>query len=307
MKNIVIVTDSNSGITQEEAGKLGIVVVPMPFTIDGEEYLEDISISQKKFFELLEGGADVMTSQPSQFYLEELWTKLLVEFEHIIFIPMTSGLSGTCENAKRFAEKFGGKVLVVDNLRISVPQKVSVIEAAIMAKEGKTPEEIVDYLEKTKDKFSIYLTLATLKYLKKGGRVTPAAAAIGDLLKLKPILYTRGQSFEKFALTVSITQAKRKMIDKIKSELESEFREEYLQGKMCIMVAYSKIRDEALKFVREVQNEFHGMKVLCADPLSLSIACHTGAGALGIATCICNCMDSEFFAANFTNEHPQTL
>lgn len=288
MKKTIIVTDSNSGISQKEGQELGIYVVPMPFTIDGKEYFEDISITQDDFFELLEKDADVKTSQPSQFYLEELWGRLLKEYESVLFIPMTSGLSGTCENAKRFAEKFNGRVLVVDNLRISVPQKISVYQAINLLKQGKSAAEIKEYLESTRDKFSIYITLDTLKYLKKGGRITPAAAAFGSLLKLKPILYSRGQSFDKYAITLSFNQAKRKMISKIKQELSSEFKEEYLQNKMALLVAYSKIKDEAEKFKAEIEKEFVGMKVMMVDPLSLSIACHTGAGALGIGVCYCD-------------------
>ena len=288
MDKIAIVTDSNSGITQEEGKNLGISVIPMPFTVDGEEYLEDISITQEKFFELLENGAEVTTSQPSQTYLEELWQNLLKDYDQIIYIPMSSGLSSTCENAKKFAEKFEGRVHVVDNLRISVPQKISVYEAVGMVKAGKSVEEILEHLERTKGKCSIYLTLTVLKYLKKGGRITPAAAAIGDMLKLKPILYTRGQSFDKFAVTLSMGQAKRKMMQQIKNELNTEFKAEYEQGKMALLVAYSKLKEEGDKFAKEIEQEFPNMKVLYVDPLSLSVACHTGAGALGIGICICD-------------------
>ena len=291
MKKIIIVTDSNSGITQEEGKALGIFVIPMPFTIDGEEFLEEISITQEKFFELLEKGADVKTSQPSQFYLEDLWTNLLKEYESVIYIPMTSGLSGTCENAKQYAKKFEGKVLVVDNLRISAPQKICVYEAVEMAKRGKSALEIKEYLERTKSKHSIYLTLTTLKYLKKGGRITPLAAAIGDILKLKPILSSRGQNFDKAAIAISMKQAKKKMMTKLKNELETEFKDEYNQGKMALLVAYTKCRDEALEFKKEIEKEFKEMKVLYVDPLSLSIACHTGAGALGMGVCICDYLD----------------
>ena len=288
MKKIIIMTDSNSGITQKEGKELGIFVVPMPFTIDEKEYLEDISITQDEFFDFLEKGADVKTSQPSEFYLEEVWTNLLKEYESVVYIPMTSGLSGTCENAKTYAQKFDGRVLVVDNLRISVPQKISVYEAIKMANQGRSATEIKDYLETTGSKYSIYITLSTLKYLKKGGRVTPAVATFGDLFNLKPILSSRGQSFDKFAVTMSTSQAKRKMISKIKSELETEFSEEYSQGKMALLVAYSKIRDDALKFKAEIEREFPNLKVLYVDPLSLSISCHTGAGALGIGICYCD-------------------
>ena len=288
MKKIKIVTDSNSGITQEEGKNLDIFVIPMPFTINGEEYLEEISITQEKFFELLEQGAEVTTSQPSQSYLENVWSDLLNEYEQIIYIPMSSGLSATYDNAKKYAEKFEGRVLVADNLRISVPQKISVYEAVQLLKDGKTAEEILKHLEETKGKCSVYLTVSELKYLKKGGRITPAAATMGDMLHLKPILSTRGQSFEKFAIALSMGQAKKKMIQQIKSELKTEFKNEYEQGKMALLVAYSKIKNEALKFSKEIEMEFPKMKVLYVDPLSLSVACHTGAGALGMGICICN-------------------
>ena len=285
MEKIAILTDSNSGITQAEGKKLGITVIPMPFTIDGNEYLEDISITQAEFFEMLEKGADVKTSQPSEFTLEQTWMELLKTHESVLYIPMSSGLSGTCENAMKFAEKFGGKVLVVDNLKISVMQKLSVFEAIKMAEEGKSATEIKQYLEETRGKFSIYLTLSTLKFLKRGGRVTPAVATFGDLLGLKPILSSRGQSFDKFAVTMSFNQAKRKMIAKIKNELETEFKTEYEVGKMALLVAYSKSDEEAKKFKDEIERELPNMKVNIIDPLSLSIACHTGAGAVGIGIC----------------------
>lgn len=288
MEKIAIVTDSNSGITQEEGKNIGVFVVPMPFTVDGAEYLEDINITQEKFFELLENGAEVTTSQPAQTYLEEVWKDLLNSYEQIIYIPMSSGLSATCENAKKFAEGFNGRVHVVDNLRISVPQKISVYEAVRMAKGGKSVEEILKHLENTKGKCSIYLTVSVLKYLRKGGRITPAAAALGDMLKLKPILFTRGQSFDKFAVTLSIGQAKKKMIQQIKHELDTEFKPEYEQGKMALLVAYSKFKEEGVKFAKEIESEFPDMKVLYVDPLSLSVACHTGAGALGIGICVCD-------------------
>ena len=288
MKKIKIVTDSNSGITQEEGKNLDVYVIPMPFTIDGKEYLEEISISQHKFFELLEQGADVTTSQPSQSYLENLWNDLLNEYDQIIYIPMSSGLSATCENAKKYAEQFDGRVLVADNQRISVPQKISVYEATQLVKDGKSAEEILQHLENTKGKYSIYLTVSVLKYLKKGGRITPAAATLGDMFHLKPILSSRGQSFDKFSVALSLNQAKKKMIQQIKSELKGEFKNEYEQGKMALLVAYSKIKDEAVKFSKEIEIEFPNMKVLYVDPLSLSVACHTGAGALGMGICICN-------------------
>ena len=289
MKKIVIVTDSSSGITQAEAKTNGIVVVPIPFTIDGKEYLEDKTITAPKFFEMIAKTDNVSTSQTSRFTLEETWNKLLEEYEHIIYIPITSGLSGACHNAIQYAKQYDGRVSVIDNLRISVALKVCVYEAAKMAEQGKSVEEIVNYLYETKDKFSIYLTLTTLKYLRKGGRITPAAAMIGDMLRLKPILYTRGQNFDKTAMVLTLAQAKKKMMAEIKKELQTEFKTEYEQGKMVLFVAHTALPDNELqKFKTEISNEFPNMKILYVDPLCLAVGCHTGPGALGFGTAICN-------------------
>ena len=203
MKKVKIVTDSNSGILQSEAQELGIFVIPMPFTIDGEEFLEEINISQDKFYEYLEKDADVKTSQPSEYYLEELWSNLLTENDEIVYIPMSSGLSASCRNAKKYAEAFDGKVFVVDNKRISVNQKESVFEALELAKQGKSGSKIKEYLENYKMYTSTYIMPGTLKYLKKGGRISPAAAALGSMINAKPILSSKGDNFEKFAIVLS--------------------------------------------------------------------------------------------------------
>lgn len=282
MQDTLILTDSNSGILQQEGRDQGIYVIPMPFTVNGEEYLEEISMSQEQFFDALQNDADVKTSQPSEFYLEDLWTTLLKDYKDIIYIPMSGGLSATCANAKTYAEKFDGRVHVVDNKRISITQKLSVLEANAMVKRGVPVREILDYLDKTQSKASIYLTVSVLKYLKKGGRLSPAAAAIGDMLKIKPILYTRGDSFEKSAMTVSMGQARKKMLKQLRAELEGEFAEEYKQGKMVFSIAHTAIPDEAARTKAEIEREFPDMKVLFVDNLSLSVACHTGPGALGI-------------------------
>ena len=282
MQDTLILTDSNSGILQQEGRDQGIYVIPMPFTVNGEEYLEEISMSQEQFFDALQNDADVKTSQPSEFYLEDLWTTLLKDYKDIIYIPMSGGLSATCANAKTYAEKFDGRVHVVDNKRISITQKLSVLETNAMVKRGVPVREILDYLDKTQSKASIYLTVSVLKYLKKGGRLSPAAAAIGDMLKIKPILYTRGDSFEKSAMTVSMGQARKKMLKQLRAELEGEFAEEYKQGKMVFSIAHTAIPDEAARTKAEIEREFPDMKVLFVDNLSLSVACHTGPGALGI-------------------------
>ena len=289
MKKVIVVTDSSSGITQAEAEANGLVVIPIPFTIDGKEYFEDKTITAPKFFELIAKCNSVSTSQPSRYTLEETWNKLLEEYEHIIHIPITSGLSGSCQNAIEFAKQYNGRVTVVDNLRISVALKTSVYEAAKMAEKGVPVEDIVKYLNDTKHKFSIYLTVTTLKYLRKGGRVTPAAAMIGDMLKLKPILYTRGQNFDKKAMALTMAQAKKKMITEVKKELQTEFKTEYEQGKMALLVAHTALtEDELLKFQAELAVEFPGMKIINIDPLCLAVGCHTGPGALGFGTVICD-------------------
>lgn len=289
MKKIVVVTDSSSGITQAEAQANGIVVIPIPFTIDNKEYLEDKTITAPKFFELIAKSDNVSTSQPSRYVLEETWNKLLEEYEHIIYIPITSGLSGSCQNAIEYAKQYNGRVTVIDNLRISVPLKVCVYEAVKMAEQGIAVEEIVKYLNTTKHKFSIYLTLTTLKYLRKGGRITPAAAMIGDMLRLKPILYTRGQNFDKTAMVLTMAQAKKKMIAEIKKELQTEFKAEHDQGKMALLIAHTALTNEELdRFQAELAVEFPNMKVINVDPLCLAVGCHTGPGALGFGTVICN-------------------
>ena len=286
MEKVKIITDSNSGMLQAEGEKLGVFVIPMPFTINEEEYLEEISMSQEKFYELLSQNAEVTTSQPSQFYLEELWEELLKENDEIVYIPMMSGLSATCENAKRYAKNFAGKVFVVDNARISVTQKESVLEAVELAKQGKSAEEIKAYLEETARKASIYITVDTLKYLKKGGRISPAAAVIGSLLNIKPVLFTRGDKFSKYAMALSFAQAKKKMIAKIKQELETEFKEDYEAGNMTISIAHTNNEAEAKKFKAEILKEIPNVKFRYIDPLSLSVSCHIGPGAIAIATCV---------------------
>lgn len=289
MKRVIIVTDSSSGITQAEAKAAGIIVVPIPFTIDGKEYLEDVTISSTEFFELIAQTDNVSTSQPSRLTLEDTWHHLLETYEHVIYIPITSGLSGSCLNAIEYAKSFNGRVTVINNLRISAPLKISVYEAAKMAERGESVEAIVQYLETTKHQFSIYITLNTLKYLRKGGRITPAAALIGDMLRLKPILYTRGQNFDKTAVALTIAQAKKKMMTEIKKDLQTEFKEPYEQGKMALLIAYTALPTaEIKKFEAEIMAEFPNMKILYADPLCLAIGCHTGPGTLGFGTCICN-------------------
>ena len=290
MSKVVVVTDSNAGISQEEAAALGVVVVPMPFTIDGEEYLEGISITQDEFYEKLNANLDVMTSQPSEDYLENLWRDLLAQYDEVLYIPMSSGLSATCENAKGYANNFDGKVYVVDNTRISVTQRESVMEALTMISQDIPTIEIKDRLEETGKDNSIYILLDTLKYLKKGGRISKASAMLGDMFKLKPILTSDGGAFEKYAVTFTLEQAKKKMIQKAKQDLEGRFKEQYEKGQMVISVGYTNCRDKALKFFSEVSAAFPDVPIHYMDPLSLSVSCHIGGGALAIALAYNSCL-----------------
>lgn len=281
-KKVIIMTDSNSGILQAEAKEFGIFVVPMPFTINDEEYLEEISISQEKFYEFLAQNADVSTSQPSQIYLEETWTNLLKEYEEVVYIPMSSGLSATCENAKNYAKSFDGRVFVVDNKRISATMKASVFEAMALAKQGKTGAQIKAYLERTWNLFSVYIMVGTLKYLKKGGRISPAAAAIGSALKLKPILETTGDKFEKVGMVLSVAQAKKKMIAKIKADIEGKLKAQYEEGTLTSSVVHTENLAEAEKFEAELKAEFPNLKFTPIEILSLSVSCHIGPGSLAV-------------------------
>ena len=284
-----IVTDSNSGITQAEAEKLGVTVIPMPVLIDGDLYYEDLTLSQEQFYEKLKSDANVSTSQPNPVDVGEIWSKLLKSYDEIICIPMSSGLSETCHTLSHFAESednFKGKVFVVDNQRISITQRQSVYDALKMANEGKTAQEIYEYLMQTKMQSSIYIMVATLKYLKKGGRLTPAVAAIGTLLKIKPVLQIQGEKLDQFAKVRKVSDAKTTMIKAVKHDLETRFADLRAQGKIVLHIAHTENVEEAEKFKDEILEEFPDLEVKFIDPLSLSVSCHIGPGALAIACSI---------------------
>lgn len=283
-----IVTDSNSGITQKEAKEIGIEVIPMPVLIEDELYFEDLTLTQEQFYEKLKSDARVSTSQPNPMDVGEVWEKLLKEYEEIVVIPMSSGLSETCHTLQHYAEteeKFKGKVYVVDNQRISITQRQSVMDAIKLAKEGKSGKEIADWLIETKMKSSIYIMVDTLKYLKKGGRLTPAVAAIGTLLKIKPVLQIQGFKLDQYAKVRKLADAKNTMINAIKKDLETRFKDEFSAGKMVLSVAHTENFEEADRFKQELENAF-GLEVLYVDPLSLSVSCHIGPGALACACMI---------------------
>lgn len=278
MGKIAIVTDSNSGITQEEAKRLGVHVIPMPFYIDGELFLEDITLTQDAFYEKLTNDCEISTSQPSPGEVIELWDKLLEEYEEIVHIPMSSGLSSTCETAIILSNDYDGKVEVVNNQRISVTQKASVKDAVKLAAEGKSAARIKEILEAEKLESSIYITVDTLKYLKKGGRITPAAAAIGTVLNLKPVLQIQGEKLDAFAKVRGWKQAKKTMMDAMEKDLLHRFGGK----KMSLLVAYTCSEEEAEGWKEELEDRFPNYTVEM-NPLSLSVACHIGPGALAVA------------------------
>ena len=282
MGKIAIVTDSNSGITQKEGKELGISVIPMPFYINEELYFEDITLTQDEFYQKLNEDEDIKTSQPAPGDVLDLWEKLLEDHDEIVHIAMSSGLSRSCATAAMLADDYDGKVQVVDNQRISVTQRQSVLDAAKLAEEGKSAKEIKDILEADKLDSGIYIMVDTLKYLKKGGRVTAAGAAIGTVLGIKPVLQIHGEKLDAFAKTRGVKQAKKKMIAAVRKELEERFQDGDFGKHAYLQSAYTKDEEAALKWKEELMAEFPGMEFQ-QDPLSLSVACHIGAGALAVA------------------------
>lgn len=285
MKKIAVVTDSNSGITQSTAKELGVFVLPMPFYINEELFLEDITLTQEEFYKKLLEDADISTSQPTPLDVTELWDKVLKEYDELVYIPMSSGLSNSCETAMALARDYEGKVFVVDNQRISVTQRQSVLDALKLIKEGKEGAEVKQILEETRMSASIYITLETLKYLKKGGRITPAAAAIGTILNLKPILQIQGDKLDAFSKSRGKMKAKKIMLEAIHHDLETRFAKEWEEGRITIQAAYTGNLEEAQQWKEEIEAEFPGMDIHM-DPLSLSVSCHIGHGALAITCCL---------------------
>lgn len=283
MSKIAIVTDSNSGILQSEAKELGIFVLPMPFFIDEKLHREEIDLSQETFYQILSEDGDVSTSQPSPADITDLWEEILKSYDEIVHIPMSSGLSGSCQTAMMLADDYDGRVHVVDNQRISVTQKLSVFDAVNMEKAGMSAAQIKEKLTEEKLIASIYIMVDTLKYLKKGGRITPAAAMLGTVLKLKPVLTIQGEKLDAYAKVRGQKQAKKTMIEAMKKDMEERFAEERKAGLMELAVAHTNNFAEAESFKAELQSVFPDVPLRFVDPLSLSVSCHIGPGALAVA------------------------
>lgn len=281
MSKIRIITDSNSGITVNDARELGVTVLPMPFSIDEEVFFEQESLTQEQFYEELAAGKNIMTTQPSPGQVMGIWDEALKEYDEIVYIPMSSGLSGSYQTAAMLAEDYEGKVYVVNNQRISVTQRQSVLDALRLVEAGKSAKEIKDILEEDRFNSSIYLMVDTLVYLKKGGRITPAAAALGTLLKLKPVLQIQGDRLDAFAKARTVSQAKSIIINAIKSDIDKRFGG-LSKENISLHMAYAHDLDRILEFKEEVMKEFPGFDINLY-PLSLSVATHIGPGCIALA------------------------
>lgn len=280
-KKIAVVTDSNSGITQSQAREYGIYVLPMPFMINEETFYEDITLTQEQFYQRLSENADVITSQPSPEEVMKLWDEVLKTYDEIVHIPMSSGLSGSCQSAKMLAEEYDGRVQVVNNQRISVTQRQSALDALTLIGRGMDAAAVREFLEEDKFNSSIYIMLDTLYYLKKGGRITPAAAALGTILRLKPVLQIQGEKLDAFAKARTVSQGKTIMINAIRSDMEKRFGG-VSPDNVWLQIAYTYDRETAEQFRTQVLEAFPDFDVHL-DPLSLSIACHIGPGSLALA------------------------
>lgn len=283
MGNVAIVTDSNSGISQAEGKELGIYVIPMPFLVDGKLYFEDVDMNKEQFYHFLENDADLSTSQPSPGDVMDLWDKLLKEYDEIVHIPMSSGLSASCSTAMGLARDYDGKVQVVDNQRISVTMQQAVMDAKYLAAAGKSAAQIKEILEKEALESSIYLMVDTLKYLKKGGRITPAAALLGSALNLKPILQIQGDKLDAYKKVRGVKAAKKNMLEAMKKDVEGRFSDYVAKGQLKLHVAYTTDEETARQWKEEVQSVFPDIVISRMDSLSFSVTCHTGPGVLAIA------------------------
>lgn len=277
-KKIAIVTDSNSGITQANAKEFGVTVVPTPFFINGELFYEDVTLTRDEFFERLMEDADISTSQPAPGDLIAAWDELLKEYDEIVHIPIALSLSSSYETAVMLSQDYDGRVQIVNNQRVSVMQRSSIFDAMRLAEQGKSAKEIREILEEEKANAGAYITVDTLKYLKKGGRVTPAAAAIGSVLNIKPVLIVHGEKLDSFAKVRGVKAAKKTMLDVVEKVLREE-----LPGEDVTLYAVTTCNaEETENWRQEIAQHFPGYDIQAAY-LSLSVTCHIGPGALAVA------------------------
>lgn len=287
MKKVGVVTDSHSGITQKEAKKLGILVLPMPFYINREYCLEGVTLTRKAFFDKLAGGAAVSTSQPSPADVTGIWNKALAKYDEIVYIPISSGLSGSCMMASAMSREksYIGRVFVVDNGRVSTPMRRSVLDALEMVQEGYGAAQIKEMLETARAQMQIYVAVDTLEYLRKGGRISAATAAVGTVMNIKPVLKFDVGTLDTYKKCRGFAKAKRAMIDAMRYDLENTYAEQMARGEVYLLAASSASDETTAAWVKEIEEAFPGMGVL-SDRLSLGICCHIGPNGLGIG---CSC------------------
>ncbi len=287
MKPIGIITDSHSSISQKEAKERGILVLPMPFYIDGECFYEGVTLSRETFFEKMDAGAQITTSQPSPASVMEIWDKALEEYEKVLYMPISSGLSGSCETAAALArdEKYEGRVLVVDHGQVATPLHQMILDTQELIEKGYSAEEIKEILEKAKERMMIYIGVQTLENLKRGGRITPAAAALGAVFNIKPVLKLETGKLDSYKKCHGFLKARKTMIEAMEKEMETRFKEAKEAGAIHLLAASSASDQETENWVREIEAAFPGMTVMC-DPLTLGVSCHTGQGALGIGCAV---------------------
>lgn len=283
MQRIGIVTDSHSSLSPALAKEMGVLLLPMPFIIDGESYYEGVDLSREIFFEKLASGAQLATSQPSPADVLDIWDRALTQFEQVLYMPLSSGLSSSCQVAAALAQDapYAGRVFVVDHGRIATPLHRSILDAMDMIERGLSAERIRDILVGDRDRVVIYLAVQTLEYLKRGGRITPAAAAVGTLLSIKPVLHLATGKLEAFKRCHGFHKAKLAMLEAVRHDMDTRFAAERDRGELYLMAASSASPEETSQWVAEIEEAFPGMRVLC-DDLSLGVCCHTGAGALGV-------------------------
>ena len=283
MRPIGIITDSHSSITQAQAKELGILVLPMPFEIGEDQFYEDVTLTREQFFQKLDLGARIATSQPSMADVMAIWDKALKDYEQVLYIPISSGLSGSCATAFAMAqeEPYAGRVLVVDNGRVSTPLHRSILDALELIEEGYKAEQIKAILEEARDKMVIYVGVQTLEHLKNGGRITPATAALGTILNIKPVLRFDVGTLDTFKKCRGFAKAKKTMLEAIRHDLDTRFKEWYDRGEIYLLAASSSSKDDTEQWVLEIQEAFPDLPVMC-DDLSLGVSCHFGYGGLGI-------------------------
>jgi len=288
MKHAIgIVTDSHSGISQTEAERFGVRILPMPFSINGECFYENVNLTREEFFRRLDSGAEISTSQPSPAEVMKMWDEALLDYEKILYLPISSGLSGSCQTARMLAadEPYAGRVLVVDNGRVSALMHCSILDALEMIDEGYSAEQIREMLERSRKEMVIYIGVSTLEHLKRGGRITPAAAALGTVLNIKPVLKFDVGTLDVFKKCRGMGKAKHAMLEAMHHELETNFREKAERGEVRLVAAGSSSEEETAEWIREIRESFPGMDVMY-DDLSMGLSCHIGYGGLGIG---CSC------------------